>query len=63
MEDITDLSTLKNLIPICANCKKVRDDDQYWHNLELYFTRHTGVDFSHGICPSCADELYPELRK
>ncbi len=63
IEDITDLTTLKNLIPICANCKKVRDDDQYWQHLELYFRRHAGVDFSHGICPSCADQLYPELRR
>ncbi len=63
LEDITDLSGLKNLIPICAHCKKIRDDEHYWDTLELYLRRHAGVDFSHGLCPACADELYPELRK
>ena len=63
MEDITSLSTLKSLIPICMKCKSVRQDEEYWETLEQYVHEHMGVDFSHGICPDCADQFYPELRR
>ena len=63
MEDITSLSTLKSLIPICMKCKNVRQDEEYWETLEHYVHQHMGVDFSHGLCPNCADQFYPELRK
>jgi hypothetical protein len=63
IEDITELSGLKSLVPICANCKKVRNDEQFWQSLEHYLRLNAGVDFSHGICPSCADQLYPDLRQ
>jgi hypothetical protein len=63
IEDITEISTLKNIIPICMKCKKIRNDEQYWQTLEQYFNEHIGVDFSHGICPACADEFYPEFRR
>jgi hypothetical protein len=62
VEDITELSTLKSLIPICMKCKKIRDDQQYWKALEEYFHEHIGIDFSHGVCPGCAEELYAEFR-
>lgn len=58
MEDVTEIVELRRLIPICANCKKVRDDNNYWQAVEKYFDKHTGVQFSHGICPECLDEMY-----
>jgi ligand-binding sensor domain-containing protein len=56
-----NVKQLSGLLPICASCKKIRDDRGYWNQLETYITRHTDVDFSHGICPECVQELYPEL--
>jgi HAMP domain-containing protein len=54
------ISTLRGLLPICASCKKIRDDKGYWNQIEVYISKHTLADFSHGICPSCMDELYKE---
>lgn len=53
---------LSGLLPICASCKKIRDDKGYWNQLEHYFSEHSGVGFSHGICPDCASTLYPGHR-
>jgi len=61
LEDINEISTLRDIIPICAHCKKIRDDQQYWHSVENYFYDYIGVDFSHGICPTCMEELYPDF--
>jgi len=61
LEDITELSRLRQLLPICANCKKVRNDANYWQSVEQFFTANLNVSFSHGICPDCARKLYPEL--
>jgi nitrogen-specific signal transduction histidine kinase len=58
LEDITELMMLKNLLPICMHCKKIRDDNQYWERLETYFQRFIGVEFSHGICPDCVTKFY-----
>jgi nitrogen fixation/metabolism regulation signal transduction histidine kinase len=60
IEDITELVTLQKTLPICARCKKIRKADRYWENVESYLNTHTGLQFTHGICPECADELYPE---
>lgn len=54
------IKTLHGIIPICASCKKIRDDEGYWNQLEAYIRNHTGCEFSHGICPECARKLYPE---
>ena len=54
---------LSGLLPICASCKKIRDDRGYWNQLEHYITAHSNVDFTHGICPECAEDLYPERHK
>ena len=62
LEDITELTLLKNIIPICMHCKKVRDDQQYWQQVEGYFHHFIGVEFSHGVCPDCLQQFYPELR-
>lgn len=56
---LNHIKTLKGLIPICANCKQIRDDDGYWHQVETYVTSHTEAKFTHGICPDCLEKLYP----
>jgi hypothetical protein len=48
------------LLAMCASCRKIRDDNGAWHNLESYVRQHTEADFSHGICPDCRRLLYPE---
>jgi hypothetical protein len=63
VEDISELAKLHELIPICANCKCVRRDEEYWMSVESYFTEETGADFSHSICPDCRKQLYPELAR
>ena len=57
---LNKISTLRGLLPICASCKKIRDDKGYWNQIETYIMEHTEADFSHGICPDCAKELYGE---
>ena len=57
-EALDNIRTLKGLIPICANCKKIRDDAGYWNTLEAYIQKHSDAKFSHGMCPSCMDEFY-----
>jgi PAS domain S-box-containing protein len=54
---LAKVKTLKGLLPICAWCKKVRDDQGYWQQIEAYVRDHSQADFSHGICPSCAQKL------
>ena len=51
---------LSGLLPICANCKSIRNDSGYWATVEQYLSEHTEAQFSHGICPKCCAELYPE---
>lgn len=52
---------LSGLLPICASCKKIKDDNGYWNQIESYIRDHSEAEFSHGICPDCAKKLYPEL--
>ncbi len=58
-EALAQIKTLKGLLPICAACKKIRDDQGYWEQLEVYITDRTDAEFSHSICPDCAQKLYP----
>jgi len=58
---LDNIKTLKGLIPICANCKNIRDDEGYWHLVEAYIRDRSEAEFSHGICPDCAKKLYPEF--
>ena len=51
------MKQLQGLLPICAYCKKIRDDGNYWRQVESYLTEHSGVQFSHGICPECYEKL------
>jgi PleD family two-component response regulator len=61
LQDALDrVRTLSGLLPICANCKKVKDDQGYWHQVEVYVQEHSDAEFSHGLCPDCLRELYPE---
>ncbi len=59
---LEQVNQLKGLIPICANCKKIRDDKGYWNHLESYIEKHSEAQFSHGICQECADELYKDEK-
>jgi hypothetical protein len=58
---LSEIRTLSGLLPICASCKKIRDDKGYWNQLELYIRDHSEAEFSHSICPSCADKLYGDF--
>ncbi|MCK5098416.1 MAG: hypothetical protein KAR45_09960, partial [Desulfobacteraceae bacterium] len=57
-EAFEEIKTLKGIIPICASCKKIRDDKGYWNQVEKYIQQHSEAKFSHGICPECSDKLY-----
>ena len=57
---LDEVKTLRGIVPICANCKKIRDDKGFWSQVEKYVSAHTEAEFSHGICPDCAISLYPE---
>lgn len=58
-ERLGEIKILQGLLPICAHCKNIRDDQGFWQKVEVYFHGHAEVDFSHGICPACMAELYP----
>lgn len=58
---LIEVKTLKGFLPICAACKKIRDDKGYWEEVDSYIESHTDARFSHGMCPDCARKLYPEL--
>jgi hypothetical protein len=56
-----EVKRLNDMLPICASCKKIRDDQGDWQEIESYISHHSETGFSHGICPDCARKLYPEL--
>lgn len=61
-EALRQVDTLRGLLPICSYCKRIRDDQDYWEQLESYLSRHSQVEFTHGVCPSCYEKyLRPEL--
>jgi CheY-like chemotaxis protein len=59
-EAMAQIKTLSGLLPICANCKKIRNDKGYWERIETYIAKHTEAQFTHGICPECVKKLYPD---
>ncbi len=59
---LEEVKTLQGIVPICASCKKIRDDQGYWNSLEAYLARHTDATFTHGICPDCAQAFLREAR-
>jgi AmiR/NasT family two-component response regulator len=58
---LDEIKTLRGIIPICASCKKIRDDEGFWQDVAFYIEAHTDAEFTHGICPDCARKLYPEF--
>jgi CheY-like chemotaxis protein len=62
-EALAQVKQLRGLLPMCSWCKKIRDDSNYWQQLETYVTEHSEAQFSHGICPACADLVRQDLKK
>jgi hypothetical protein len=60
---LSKVKLLSGLVPICANCKKIRDNKGTWNYLETYIQKHSEAEFTHSICPECIEKLYPELGK
>jgi two-component system, cell cycle sensor histidine kinase and response regulator CckA len=61
-ETLAKVRALSGLLPMCASCKKIRNDDGYWEQVETFIRNHSSADFTHSICPQCADRLYPDLK-
>lgn len=61
-KSLEEIKRLSGLLPICAHCKRIRDKQDNWHEIEKYITDHSEANFSHGLCPDCARALYPELK-
>jgi hypothetical protein len=62
-EALANIKKLGGLLPICASCKKIRDDEGYWKQVEVYIHEHSEAEFTHSICPECAKKIYPEYYK
>jgi hypothetical protein len=60
---LEEVKTLSGFLPICASCKKIRDDKGYWNQIEAYISEHSEAEFSHGICPECIKKLYPDFNR
>jgi PleD family two-component response regulator len=58
---LAKVRTLSGLLPICASCKKIRDDKGYWNQIEAYISDHSEAEFSHSVCPECMNKLYPDF--
>ena len=62
-EAMENVKILRGLLPICASCKKIRDDSGSWIVIEGYISDHSEAEFTHGICPDCHQDLYPEIYR
>jgi hypothetical protein len=62
-ESLERVKTLHGLLPICAWCKRIRDDRGYWTQVESYLQKNTGADFTHGICPECLQKRFPKAAR
>ena len=62
-ESLKEANLLSGFLPICASCKKIRNDKGYWDQIEKYISKHSRAVFTHSICPDCAQKLYPEYYK
>ena len=58
---LSEVETLRGLLPICACCKKIRDDKGYWNHIEAYLRKHAHTEFTHTLCPDCVKQYYPDL--
>jgi PAS domain-containing protein len=63
LENVSELIQLKSMLPICMHCKKIRNDEGYWRDIADYMSAHLDVEFTHGLCQSCANKLYPGIKK
>lgn len=59
---LNEIKTLRGVVPICSSCKKIRDDQGFWNQIETYIRDHSEAEFSHGLCPDCAKTLYPGVN-
>jgi hypothetical protein len=59
---LAEVKTLSGLLPICASCKKIRDDQGYWNQIETYMAKRIDVQFTHGLCPNCASKFFPNVE-
>jgi len=57
------MNSLEGILPVCSACKKIRDADNRWHDFETYISNKSDATFTHGICPECVQELYPEFSE
>jgi hypothetical protein len=62
-EALSNVKTLQGMLPICASCKKIRDDKGYWNQIENYLEAHSELSFSHSVCPDCFKKLYPDFEQ
>jgi hypothetical protein len=62
-DSLNEIKLLSGMLPICASCKKIRDDNGYWKQIETYISEHSEAQFSHSICPDCMEKLYPEIYR
>lgn len=60
---LSEVKKLSGFLPICASCKKIRDDEGFWNEVERYISDHSEAQFSHSICPDCVRALYPQLSE
>ena len=60
---LSEVKTLRGIFPICASCKKIRDDKGYWTQIEVYIRDRSEAQFSHGICPECKEKLYGDFLR
>ena len=60
-EALAQVKTLSGLLPICSVCKRIRDDNGYWEQVEGYIQKHTDATFTHGVCPECFLKMYPDF--
>jgi len=59
---LIEIKQLSGLLPICASCKKIRDDKGYWNQIEAYISQHSEAQFSHSVCPECFQKMYPDIE-
>lgn len=62
-EALEQIDTLRGILPICMHCKKIRDDDGFWDQVETHASRHSDAQFSHGICPECYQQALEAIRE
>ncbi|MEI8233764.1 MAG: PAS domain-containing protein [Verrucomicrobiota bacterium] len=63
LEDVREITLLRQMLPICSHCKQVRDDANYWQSVETYLATHLDIDCTHSLCPECVGKLFPEYAQ